>query len=112
MSWLVLALIMASGIGAWASQDDDSPLSQQILVSVQNYRRSTREMQQLQQTLQQQAGVKDVMDFPSMQELIRDSVTPAYAQLKDLFGRYRDENGPKDLQKFAERHQFADLLPN
>ena len=107
---LSLAVLGNVAAGFAASEDEESPLAQQILVSVQNYRRTSDEMKQMQQALQSQSGVKDVMDFPTLQEFMRDSLNPAYRQLKDLFGRYQEDYGVKTLNRLATKYNFADLL--
>ena len=102
--------LMGTAAAGRAAEDDDSPLAQQILASVQGYRRSVQEMQQLEQTLQRQTDSKEVFDAPAMKAFVRDSVNPSYAQLKDLLGRYQNEIGDKALQTFAARRGFTDLL--
>jgi hypothetical protein len=102
--------VMGTAAAGHAAEEYDTPLAQQILAAVQNYRRSVQEMLRLEQTLQQKTAPKDVFDSPAMKDFIRDSIDPSYAQLKYLFGRYRDEIGVKALKTFADQQGFADLL--
>ena len=109
---LLLGIVFLGNVaGAYAArEDEESPLAQQILVSVKNYRRTGDELKQMEQALQNQSGVKDVMDSPTLQEFIRDSINPAYRQLRDLFGRYGEDYGKKALDKLAAQYNFTDLL--
>src|SRR5579862_3657706 len=108
---LVLLMMFALWPTFGAASDLDTPIIvQEILVSVQNHRRVLSDMDRLTSALQNQSSMKDVMDFPSVKDFVRDSLEPSNTQLQTLFARYRDEYGERSLQKLAKQYRFTDLL--